>query len=137
VTATVAPAPASFRGWTVYTTALTWAIFLQAVTAGRLLSGDSWAREVHSTAGGLLFLAALVPAIVAGIRLRDVGGGRRLTLLLGGLAVALFVQDGLGKAAAAGDDTLWIHVPLGVAIVGFAAQATNHARKLATVTVPA
>lgn len=33
------------RTWMVFTTVLTWAVFLQAVTAGRILTGDQRARD--------------------------------------------------------------------------------------------
>ena len=32
------------RTWMVFTTVLTWAVFLQAVTTGRILTGDDWAH---------------------------------------------------------------------------------------------
>ncbi|HEY8547912.1 MAG TPA: hypothetical protein VIL36_22795 [Acidimicrobiales bacterium] len=127
------PTRAPSRAWGVFTSVLTAAIFLQAVTAGRLLSGDDWARDAHHAGAGLTFLAALVGAVVAGVRLRGVDAGRRLALLLAVLGVALLVQFGLGSASADGRDTLWIHVPLGVAIVGLAGQVASHARRLATV----
>jgi hypothetical protein len=77
----------------VFTTVLTWAVFLQAVTAGRILTGDEWARDVHRIAAGLLFIGAVV-------------GGRRFGLVLVVVGVGLFVQHGLGTAAADGEDTL-------------------------------
>ena len=46
------------------------------------------------------------------------------------LAVCLLVQHGLGTAAADGEDTLWLHIPFGVAIIAFAAQANMLARRL-------
>lgn len=57
----VAAAPAAgrapARAWIVFTTVLMWVVFLQAVTAGRIFAGDEWARDVHRSAAGLLFLA--------------------------------------------------------------------------------
>jgi hypothetical protein len=35
------------RGWVAFTTVAMWAIFLQSVTAGRILSGDDWAWTTH------------------------------------------------------------------------------------------
>ena len=90
--------------------------------------------EALRTTASLVFLAALGAGIAAAARLRGVPGGRRLAVMLLGLSVALFVQDGLGKAAADGRDTLWLHVPLGVAVVGLAAQASMGARRLGPVT---
>jgi hypothetical protein len=76
----VAPATAgraSARAWAAFTTVLTSAVFLKAVTAGRILTGDNWARDVHRTAAGLLSMAAVVGGLVALVRLRDRPGGRR------------------------------------------------------------
>lgn len=131
VAAAVRPAPS--RAWAGFASVMTWAIFLQAVTAGRLMSGDGWARDAHRLGAEVLFLATLAAGVAAAVRLRAVDGGGRLALLLVGSAVALFVQHGLGTAAADGEDTLWIHVPLGVAIVGLAARTTLQARRLGTV----
>jgi hypothetical protein len=50
--------------------------------------------------------------------------------MLVAIGVGLLVQHGLGTAAADGEDTLWIHVPLGVALVGLLAQATQFARRV-------
>ena len=137
-----APAPpvappagrAPARTWVVFTTVLTWAVFLQAVTAGRILSGDEWARDVHRVAAGLLFIVAVVGGLVALVRLRDRAGGRRFGLFLAVMAVGLFVQHGLGTAAADGEDTLWIHVPLGVALVGLMMRVDMLARRLGAAT---
>jgi uncharacterized membrane protein len=118
------------RGWVWFTTVAMWAIFLQSVTAGRILSGDDWARTAHSTTAWLLFLAVLGAGLAALASLRERRGGRRLGAVLVALAVCLFVQSGLGAAAAEGEDTLWLHVPLGVAIILFAAQAGMLARRL-------
>jgi heme A synthase len=109
-------------------------VFLQAVTAGRILSGDGWARDVHRVAAGLLFIVAVVGGLVALVRLRDRAGGRRFGLLLAVMGVGLFVQHGLGTAAADGEDTLWIHVPLGVALVALMMRVDMLARRLGGAT---
>ena len=114
----------------VFTTVLTWAVLLQAVTAGRILAGDDWAHDVHRIAAGLLFIAALAGGLVALVRLRDRAGGRRLGWLLVVMGVGLAVQHRLGTAAADGEDTLWIHVPLGVALLGLMVRIDVHARRL-------
>lgn len=118
------------RGWVGFTTVAVWAIFLQSVTAGRIFSGDDWARTAHRTTAGLLFLVILAAGLAALAVLRERTGGRRFAVVLVALAVCLFVQHGLGTAAADGEDTLWLHVPFGVAIIGFAAQANMLARRL-------
>ena len=123
---------ASARGWIVFTSILTSAVFLQAITAGRILSGDEWARNAHRAVAGLVVAAAAVGGAVALVRLRDRAGGRRFGLMLMALAVGLLVQYALGTAAADGDDTLWIHVPLGVALVTLMMRLGVFARRIET-----
>jgi cytochrome bd-type quinol oxidase subunit 2 len=118
------------RAWVVFTAVLTLAVFFQAVTAGRILTGDEWARDVHSAAAGLLFVVALGGGLVALVRLRDRANGRRFAWMLLALGVGLFVQHGLGSAAADGEDTLWLHVPLGVALLGFFVLVNGYARRV-------
>ena len=131
MTATVdAPRHAAPRGWIAFTSILTLAVFLQAVTAGRILSGDDWARDVHRATAGLLVLAAIVGGVVALIRVRDRAGGRRFGLMLLAMGSGLFVQHALGTAAANGSDTLWIHIPLGVALVSLMMRLGSVARRI-------
>jgi hypothetical protein len=118
------------RTWRAFTTALTSAVFLQAVTAGRILTGDEWARDVHRITAGMLLVAAVVGGLVALVRLRDRAGGRRFGFLLVAMGVGLLVQHGLGTAAADGEDTLWLHVPLGVALVALMLRVDMLARRL-------
>ena len=118
------------RGWPLFTAIFMWAVFLQSVTAGRILRGDDWARSLHRTSAGLLVVAALAAGIVALARLRRHDGGTRLGVILLVLAVSLLVEYGLGTSAADGKDTLWLHIPLGVAVIGFTAQTNMLARKL-------
>lgn len=118
------------RGWVWFTTIAMGAIFLQSATAGRTLSGDDWARTAHRTTAWLLFPVVLAAGLAALAVLRERRGGGRLALVLVALAVCLFVQSGLGAAAADGEDTLWLHIPFGVAIFALAARATMLARRL-------
>jgi hypothetical protein len=118
------------RGWVGFTTVALWVIFLQSVTAGRIFSGDDWARTAHRTIAGLLVLVTLAAGLAALAVLRERTGGRRMALVLVALGVCLLVQHGLGTAAADGEDTLWLHVPFGVAIFAFAARANMLARRL-------
>ena len=115
----VATVPASRRGWIVFTRFMTAAVFVQAITAGRILSGDSWARDAHRSVAGLLVLAAVAGGLIAFVRLRERNGGRRFGLALVAVGVGLFAQYALGMAAADGEDTLWLHIPIGVALLGF------------------
>ena len=118
------------RGWVGFTAVAMWAIFLQSVTAGRIFSGDDWARTTHRTAAWVLFLVILAAGFAALAVLRERIGGRRMAVVLVALAVCLFVQTRLGAAATDGEDTLWLHVPFGVAIFALAAQANVLARRL-------
>jgi len=120
------------RGWTWLTTVTMWVIFLQSVTAGRMLAGDDWARTTHRATAGLVTLVVLAAGLGALAVLRDRTGGRRLALVLIVLASCLIVQYRLGAAAAGGRDVLWLHVPVGVALFGFSLRANMLARRLAS-----
>lgn len=113
-----------------------WVIFLQSVTAGRIFSGDDWARTAHRTTAELLILVTLAVGLAALALLRERTAGRRMAVVLVALAVCLLVQHRLGTTAADGEDTLWLHVPFGVAIVAFAARANMLARRLASGASP-
>jgi hypothetical protein len=63
------------RGWVGFTTVALWAIFLQSVTAGRIFSGDEWARTTHRTAAGLMFLVVVVFAAQANMLARRLAVG--------------------------------------------------------------
>ena len=108
----------TWKVWQVVTTVLMLAIFSQAITAGLLLRGDGWAQTVHRTAAGALVAATFVAGVVALVTLRGEPRGRRMGTLLVVLAVGLVVQYALGAAAVDGKDVLWIHVPLGVGLIG-------------------
>ena len=110
--------PSSLRVWAVFTRVLTLGVFVQAFSAGSLLDGHSWARDVHRGVGVALVVAALAGGLVALIVLRDAPGGRRFGTYLVVAGVALLAQYALGRAAADGHETLWLHVPIGVALVG-------------------
>jgi heme A synthase len=107
------------------------AILFQAVTAGRILSGDEWARTTHRAIAGLVSLAILAAGLAALAVLRVRPGGRRLAIVLVVLALCLLVQYLLGTAAADGKDTLWLHIPVGVAIFAFALRSNQLAQRLA------
>ena len=118
------------RGWGVVTALLVGGVFVQAVLAGAILSGIDWARPAHGALAALLVVAAVLAGLVALVTLRRTPNGAGLGLTLVALAVALALQAAVGSLAAKGANLLWVHVPLGVALLGFAAQAAAGVRKL-------
>lgn len=126
----LAHAGAQRQAWTIITGFLAGAIFLQAVFAGAMLSGDAWARSAHSLTAIVLTASAIGFALVAIVTLRRSAHGPKLALALAGLAVVIFAQTAIGNALAGGRNLLWLHVPLGVALVGLATRALSAARIL-------
>lgn len=125
------PSPGAVRGWSVLTGLLVIGVFTQSVFAGLLLSGEGWGRTAHGINALALVAVALVASVVAAITLRGVsGGGGRLAVLLFGLAVVLAIQTIVGRISAEGTNLLWLHVPLGVALVGLTVQPARAARRL-------
>src|SRR5690348_11707394 len=118
------------RWWRVITALLLIAIFLQAVFAGATLSGFDWARQLHAANAGFVLAASLLASLVAIATLRPTANGTKLALMLLALAAAIFVQFALGRMTAKGDNLLWLHVPLGVAVVALASRAAATARQL-------
>jgi hypothetical protein len=88
------------------------AVLAQPVLAGRFLTGDVDAIEVHGLVGSMLLLVAMI--LVAGALAYVVGGRGRLWVLP--VTVLLFLAEsfqlGMGYTR-----QLHLHVPLGVAIV--------------------
>jgi hypothetical protein len=118
------------RWWNVVAVALLAAVFGEAVLAGAMLSGAGWARPAHGLTAAVLLAATFAAGLLALITLRAAVHGRRFALTLLGLAASLLVQAALGVLTARGANLLWLHVPIGVALVGFAAQAVAVARRL-------
>jgi len=118
------------RWWGVIATLIVAAIFIEAVFAGAMLSGAGWARKAHAAGALALIVATLAAGFISTVTLRRIPHGLRLGLTLIALAAVVFVQTALGRAAAHGANLLWLHVPLGVALLGFAAQAVASARRL-------
>jgi len=116
--------------WSVITIALVAAVFVEAVFAGAMLSGAGWARQAHALTAGLLIASTLIAGLLAIVTLRRVPHGATFGLMLLGLAAAVFIQAAVGVFAAKGTHLLWVHVPLGVALVGLAGQAVAAARRL-------
>jgi len=124
------PAQTQQRLWRAVAATIMAGIFAQAISAGALLSGVDWAQAAHRGMAAALIVSALVAGVVAVITLRKVSHGTRLGLTLLALAVLIFLQAAVGKSIAQGATLMWIHVPLGVALVGFAGLALVGARRL-------
>jgi len=91
-------------------------VLFQAVIAGQALFGG-WAIDLHGWVGNGSFALGLVLVVLA---LRS-GVGKGGTLVAVALAVAMFVQTGLGYAGRTTLGAAAWHVPLGVAVFGLAA----------------
>lgn len=118
------------RGWSLASALLLAAIFLEAVFAGAMLSGQGWARAAHGLTAGLVIAGATAAGLMGVVTLRRTPHGPRLASILLALAALALVQAALGALSAKGANLLWLHVPLGVALVGIAAQAAAGARRL-------
>jgi hypothetical protein len=108
-----APASAVHRGLAITLVVL---VLFQAVIAGQALFGE-WAIDLHGWVGNGSFALGVVLVVLA---LRS-GVGKAGTLVAVALAVAMFVQTGLGYAGRTALGAASWHVPLGVAIFGLAA----------------
>lgn len=116
--------------WRVLTSVLVAAIFLEAIFAGAILSGFGWARRAHNLGAAILLVSLVTAGLVSLLSLRRVLHGARLGVTLCALAAAVFLQIVLGHLSARGANLMWLHVPLGVALVGLAGHAAASARKL-------
>lgn len=118
------------RWWIVVAVSLAGATFTEAVFAGAMLSGAGWARTAHLANAVVLIASSIAAGLGALVTLRRISYGPKLGLTLLSLAAVLFIQTAVGKSVAGGTNLLWLHVPLGVALVGFAMQAVAGARRL-------
>ena len=116
--------------WGAIATLLAAAVFIQAVFAGAMLSGVNWARTAHASTAIVVIVSAAAAGLIALVTLRRIPHGLKLGITLLSLAAALFLQTALGRMSMQGANLMWGHVPLGVALVGFAAQAAAAARRL-------
>lgn len=116
--------------WSVITILLLAAVFTEAVFAGAILSGADWARTAHRLNAAILIALTLTAGLAAIVTLRHVTHGRRLGLILLSLTASIFLQAAIGVLSAKGANLLWIHVPLGVALFGFAVRAVVTARRI-------
>lgn len=103
----------AFRVLRIVVTVEAFAILLQAVTAGQLLSGNSAMRAVHGAGAGLVLLLALAQLVAAVLIWRPGRGSARLLGPSVGIVVAVLVQAVAGAA-----HVRELHVPLGVLMFG-------------------
>jgi len=118
------------RWWGGVTTLLVAATVIEAVFAGAILSGVSWARPAHAATAAILIASTTTAGLVSVVALRRILHGPRLGLTLLSLVVVLILQAAIGKITAHGANLMWLHVPLGAALVGLAAHAAASARRL-------
>ena len=105
-------------------------VLVQAALAGLFLSGVANARLAHTIVGWLLPFAALVPAVLAGIKRSAGQVSRPVAIWTGLLPVGLWVQEMLGHVPA--PVTTAIHVPLGVTLFGGSIALAIAARRPVT-----
>lgn len=118
------------RWWSVVTNLIAFAVLMEAVFAGAMLSGVGWARMAHAVNAAIVTASAFVAGLICIITLRGVANGFKLGLRLLSLAAVVFIQAAVGALSAKGANLLWIHIPLGVALFGFAMRAAAEARRL-------
>jgi len=118
------------RSWIAITSVLLVAVFVEAIFAGAMLSGIGWARAAHRATALLLMASAIPAGLVCLLTLRRLPHGLKLGAILSSLGALVVVQAALGAISAHGANLLWLHVPLGVALVGLAGQAVACARRL-------
>ncbi len=123
--------PARLRQfWSVVTILLVVDVVIEAAFAGAILSGADWARGAHVVNGVVLIASTTVAGLAAIVTLRRIPHGMKLGLTLVSLAAVVFFQMAVGKLSAEGGNLMWVHVPLGAALVGFAVLAAACVSKL-------
>jgi hypothetical protein len=120
------------RWWSVITGLIALAVFIEAAFAGAMLSGIGWAHTAHSLNAKVLIASTLAAGLVCIITLRRIPQGLKLALTLLSLTAVVFLQAAAGALSAKGANLLWLHVPLGVALFGFAVRIVAGARRLDT-----
>jgi hypothetical protein len=118
------------QGWRIFTVCLVASFFMEAIFAGAILSDVGWARSAHSATAMLLIASTLTAGLVSAVTLRRFRHGPRLVVVLLSLAALALVQAVVGVLSAKGANLIWLHVPLGVALVALAGQAVASARRL-------
>lgn len=118
------------RRWSGITRFLLAAIFFEAILAGAMLSGVDWALRAHAAIAAVLIASAVVASVLAIATLRRFPHGTKLSLMLIAMTALLLVQAAVGAFSAKGANLLWLHIPLGVALFGFASRTIAIARTL-------
>jgi hypothetical protein len=118
------------RLWISITSLIAVMAFLEPVFAGAMLSGIEGARIAHATGSAVLVASTLIAGALALVTLFRIPGGGKLARILVVLAASVFTQAVVGVMASKGAPLLWLHIPLGVAIFGFAMRAATLARGL-------
>ena len=95
-------------------------ILVQAILAGRGWFVDLDLIDVHGTVGMLVWLVALVQAVLAAVVFGRATLRSPLALMAGALLVLTTVQLGLGMASDENADAAALHIPNGVLIFGLA-----------------
>lgn len=116
--------------WSAISILIAAAIFAQAVFAGLMLSGFESGYAAHRVNAVALIALTLIAGLLSAVTLRRIAHGPRLGFILLALAGIVFLQTAVGRSSAEGANLMWAHIPLGVALVGFAMQAVTAARKL-------
>ncbi len=116
--------------WRVIAALIAAAFFMEAVFAGAMLSGVGWARKAHAASAAILIVSTFAAGLVCAVTLRRVPYGLRFGLTLLSLAAVALVQAVLGALSGKGANLIWIHLPLGVALVALAGQTVVGARRL-------
>jgi hypothetical protein len=123
------------RWWSVITNLIAFAVLMEAVFAGAMLSGVGWARTAHTVNAAIVVASALVAGLTCVVTLRGVSNGIKPGVTLLSLAAVIFIQAAVGALSAKGTNLLWIHIPLGVALFGFATRVAVGARRLPGIEV--
>lgn len=118
------------RRWSVITSLIALAVLMEAIFAGAMMSGVGWARAAHAVNATVLIASAFTAGLVCVLTLRRSPDGLKLGLALLSLGAVVLLQAAVGALTAKGTNLLWVHVPLGVALFGFAMRAAADARRL-------
>ena len=123
--------PARLRQfWSIITILLVVDLVIEAAFAGAILSGADWARRAHVVNAVILIASTALAGLAAIPTLRRISQGLKLGSALLSLAAVIGLQLAVGKLSAEGANLMWVHAPLGSALVGFAVLTAIHARRL-------